>query len=423
MITQELIQFIREQLIAGNSRESITSLLQKEGWVAADINEGFAQVAPGVSLGGVQPVVLQPTVIVQTTGAATSPMIATAGTMPATSQPVVLNSSEHSFKNPTFLIGILSVIAAAIISGVAVPFLLKAKEASLAMMGGTAFIAGTVGTLIASIIGAIILTIVTKIIKASNASFGKSLVFAGMQMIVSIALSFLVSLHVSPVVTAIIGIVAWFILFMSYYEAGIFKALGAFILNIIFAILFGAVIGVIFMLLGFGVLGFLMRGLSSFQSNISSMSIPSIPMNQVQMNNASPAPLSNPLDSTATPSAITAVSTNQFPMIKNDFPKGFPFPQASQISTAEQASDPATGLSNETVVFSANATSLSALAKSYTDLLKKDGYSIILNTELKNSTTPMWSISAMKKGSSLSLGLVQSDSGIQVRGMLTNSGV
>jgi hypothetical protein len=49
MITQELTNFIKEQLSAGKSRIEISDMLIKNGWKASDVDEGFAAAAPSVA--------------------------------------------------------------------------------------------------------------------------------------------------------------------------------------------------------------------------------------------------------------------------------------------------------------------------------------------------------------------------------------
>ncbi|MDB4984302.1 MAG: hypothetical protein JWM20_481 [Patescibacteria group bacterium] len=48
MITQEVIAFIKGQLATGASKESISKMLQDNGWMPADIAEAFAQAVPPV---------------------------------------------------------------------------------------------------------------------------------------------------------------------------------------------------------------------------------------------------------------------------------------------------------------------------------------------------------------------------------------
>ncbi len=49
MITQELTNFIKEQLSAGKSRMEISDMLVKNGWKSSDVDEGFAAAAPSVA--------------------------------------------------------------------------------------------------------------------------------------------------------------------------------------------------------------------------------------------------------------------------------------------------------------------------------------------------------------------------------------
>lgn len=59
MITQELIGYIRGELARGMSRESITTTLENQGWLDADITEAFTQIMQSVA----SPVAVEPAVI------------------------------------------------------------------------------------------------------------------------------------------------------------------------------------------------------------------------------------------------------------------------------------------------------------------------------------------------------------------------
>ena len=48
MITQELLNFIKQEQEAGMTKDQISQLLQSNGWHASDVEEAFVHLAPPV---------------------------------------------------------------------------------------------------------------------------------------------------------------------------------------------------------------------------------------------------------------------------------------------------------------------------------------------------------------------------------------
>ncbi|HTE48493.1 MAG TPA: hypothetical protein VK675_01135, partial [Candidatus Paceibacterota bacterium] len=46
MVNDELISYVRQQLLVGTLREVIAKNLQSQGWTSVDVNEAFAAISP-----------------------------------------------------------------------------------------------------------------------------------------------------------------------------------------------------------------------------------------------------------------------------------------------------------------------------------------------------------------------------------------
>lgn len=71
MINQQLIDYIRQQITAGITREAIKTSLISQGWSEQDVNEGFIAIEKP-TMPPIPPSVVQPTVPTQLTGNKTS---------------------------------------------------------------------------------------------------------------------------------------------------------------------------------------------------------------------------------------------------------------------------------------------------------------------------------------------------------------
>ena len=412
MITQELIQFIKEQLAAGKTRPDISRLLHDNGWAVSDIDEGFDEVVPTqapvpvvpptpvvavmpavepvsasepivepvmepvaepvVNLEAMpaqpiiepaqsQPVVamtihpaatpehviyvpeqstapdqivvqaaagqaphvivqpissqpaaavpqqvfhpieaVQPTISYQQAPAYQPPVYqppvqpaqsyvapsysAPAYNAPAYSAPAyvapaqpipgfqVMQPAGHSFRNPSGLLAFGMLIVSSIIAAGLSLMIASLRGVSIPLAGVSLVALQAVVVMIASLFAAAILNVSTKVVKVPGANYAKAVVFLSMQMVIGIAFGLTTSFGMPGLAVFLVGLVAWFALFIFYYESQFLKTLLVFILDLVFSILLGVIVVLILGALGVGVMKYFTSA-DAFKTVITSQNI------------------------------------------------------------------------------------------------------------------------------------------------------
>ncbi len=278
MTTPELLDFIKQQLAAGKSHAEISGMLEPHGWATADIAEGFDTVAPAPAPAPVAPVMPEPaptpapTPMVEATPApVVQPIIVTPvqpvqavpaqpivtqpqpiyqQPQPVQSQPVMRPMGNHSFKNPNWVLALLSFMVASIVGAVGFSYI-AASRAPLPASANTITLIFLGVSAVAILFGAAILKLTTRIFSIPERSYAKAVVFISMNMVVGMAIAAVATAGASWI--SILGLIIWFVLFCWYYQVTFLKALGVFVLDGVLSAIIGIVLAIIASAIGLGI--------------------------------------------------------------------------------------------------------------------------------------------------------------------------
>jgi len=460
MITQELLNFIKEELQAGMTKEQISNLLQAHGWHPSDIEEGFVHFMPATSAPVAKAAVLpaaeplmaassvteithpvsqpvaepltrpiqsqiqpqpqvqpqpiqpvqqpqQPQVKIETqqvrfeaqpyvkpqpmqpaqpqaqyqapvqtqfrpqpqpmmqpaAAAAAAPMQPNPLAQPAQNTFAMM---KHSFRNPSFIVGLLALVVGSLIGAV---LLSVNPRAMILPFTGTALIGwGFVALFILTFIGAVILNMITRVFEIEGHSLAKANLFQGMKTVITFALLALMAVGVPWIIVFILAVVILFALFCFYYQVSLLRAIYVFIFGLGFDVLISIIIGLIVAAFGFSALKLLpltsevgARSMAMAQAN----SFNQLPSN-VNTNGAWQVNLA-PSTSTVNPSDVLVA--------EQAFPAGIAFPDDSQIVSLKETTVPGTTVPVTDITYTQTDT-VSNIAADYSAALKKDGYTV-----------------------------------------------
>ena len=419
MITQELLNFIKQEQEAGMTKDQISQLLQSNGWHASDVEEAFVHLAPPVVAAAPvvtaapvmmpaekpvmqpvaqpvtqpisQPVVqqaqnpvqsyvrpqlqvqpqVQPQPQVQSyirpqpqplQQVATTPYMQPATAAQATRP--MMSSPSHSFRNPSLFVGLLTLLITSVIGAFLVS--MNPKITMLPISGGMLIGWGIVVLFIGAFVGAAILNMITRIFDFPNASLGKASVFEGIRLLILVGSAALVATGVPGFAVIIVAIILLFIIFCIYYQVTFLKSLYVVIFGLGFGVFIALIVGIIAFALGVGSLGLLG---DHFPGGFN---LPrTVTMNQVQTQ------VNSSLQSAVLPTNVLAVNPADVTLAEQAFPAGIPFPDSTQLSRVSVVPEPLskTGGSIITMMYSQNDI-VQNLATEYSAALKKDGYTV-----------------------------------------------
>lgn len=449
MITQELVLFIKQQLQEGKSKEQIANMLTPHGWELGDINNVFAQLLPGTTT--VASVVMpqaspmndtvtvsqtitsgqtaaQPVEVlnqVQVQSPANNPFIASnqmagggMGMNQMGAAPVGVSAQvgamaqvggfAHSLKNPGAVFAGIFLVFSAILGTLLFYFAQMSQpglEVITSSVDQNSIIGGILAVMLITIIfGGLITKLVAKILSIEPRSFAKSFVFSSAAVVISSIISLLGMVGAPQYAIIIPSLLVWIGLFWYYFDSGIWKAVGAFFLNIIISgIIAGAMIFAAFSIgVGFIVnLTSMLRGTSSSMLAEQEVMMAQIAQDQQAMmlgiqqemnaaiianggsvSSSEAVVMDSDGSSAMTQSAgITPVApavNPEFDHVKDSFPVGFPLPKDEDVITATVLS--ASAFEGVRYILEYTSTnSLAYLRNNMKTALEKAGYSYAIN--------------------------------------------
>jgi hypothetical protein len=387
MITQELVLFIKQQLQEGKSKEQIANILTPHGWQLEDINQVFTQIMPTAQpvMPTAQPVMVQPMMQTQSQPA----MSAQPAMQPVISaQTQMMNTNPgflDRFKNPSVLFAFITIIFSVVASTLAF-YNIQMSQLHLLPVGSSqnAIIGALLGGLIiATLFGGLVVKIVTKILNIEPRSFAKAFVFTSITLLVSSLLGFLALAGLSKAIIVIPSLIIWALIFNYYYNAGIWKTVGAFFLNWVVTLVIGvaAVFGVMALGIGAGFTALFMHPKTVAPIMINpavqlQVNIPSSPQNTIP---PGLVPTSASSSTSVSTTAVAATITNpDLPHVEGAFPVNFPLPADADVLNASVAS--ATDLEGIRYILDYTSTHSAAYLRNAMKVaLESDGYMFSAN--------------------------------------------
>jgi hypothetical protein len=316
MINQQLLDFIKQKLSSGITRDQITQLLKTNGWNDADINEAFTQITnPGATNQVPMP----------TPALSVSPIPSSSSTPPITQN---IKNSKHSLKNPSWTMALVTALVASIISSLFILINPQTKNAATSEILSY----GTIVIFVSLLIGGVVLNFITRILKISGSSVPKALTFSAIQTLIAFILALLMIL-IPSIIVPIIGLFIFFLFFCLYYQVTFLKSLAVFALGLLFSIILSIILTLIAYAVGFSIFKFLMPSNNIMPVNTG--------LPQTNVNTTNPIQVNNITSNSSNTPQTNNGTTNQSDAMKAEqgFPAGFPFPDNSQITKATVSTD------------------------------------------------------------------------------------